>query len=64
MTEEVRLVWRRWHNMGFMRLPSMTSIEVFLDFLRRDAEKHRSTWRMWHTRHLIVMWETEGNQVD
>jgi len=47
-----------------MRLPSQSSIEAFLDFLRKDAEKHKCTWRLWHTKHLIVMWETEGNQVE
>ena len=37
--------------------------KMFLDFLRADAKKHRSTWRAWHTKHLLIMWETEGDQV-
>jgi hypothetical protein len=60
-----RVKWRRLTpNIGYMRLGTQGAIEVFLDFLRRDAEKHRNTWRLWHTKHLIVMWETEGNQVE
>jgi len=58
------VMWRKWRNMGYMRLGTQGAIDVLLDFLRRDAEKHRSTWRVWHTRHLIIAWETEGNQVN
>ncbi len=61
---DLRPVWRRLTpNTGFMRLTTQTAIEVFLDFLRRDAEKYKSTWRVLHTKHLIVMWEREGEQI-
>lgn len=52
--------WRIAPNVGYMRLGSTAAIRHWTEFLQKDSEKYKSIYRIFHTKHLMIVWETEG----
>lgn len=55
----VRLTWLT-NNIGYMRCKTAKASRTFLIALADQFDMSRSTLRIWHTKHLIIMWETDG----
>ncbi len=45
------------YNIGFQHHTSQ-SANVLWKFLLDQTDKHKSTFRVWHTKHLMIVWET------
>lgn len=51
------------HMVGFQH-HSTESAAGLWQFLAEQTAKHRSTIRVWHTRRLVIIWETEHRQTE
>lgn len=59
-TENRHVRWDRLtDNIGYMRLKTTGATKALMEVLRDQFDINESTLRVWHTKHLIIAWETE-----